>query len=58
MAVRSAMIAHMPNIQNVFLSETVTSVQQYVRNTRMDRSGTWGTDREVRAIAHLLNTTV
>ena len=58
MAVRSAMVAHMPNIENVFISETVTSVQQYLRNTRMDRSGTWGTDYEVRAIAHMLNTTV
>ena len=58
MAVRSAMIAHMPNIERVFTSSTVNSVQQYIRNTRMDRSGTWGTDNEVRALSHMLNTPV
>ena len=57
-AVRRAMIAHMPNMPDTFVSSTVHTVDQYIRNTGMDKSGTWGTDKEVVALAHLLNTRV
>ncbi len=35
-----------------------TSVQEYVRATKMDREATWGTEVETIALSHLLNTPV
>ena len=57
-AVRSAMIQHMPNIPQVFVRSDVHSVDEYIRRTRMDRDGTWGNLEEVMALSHLLNTPV
>ena len=56
--IRSRLIEHMPNIPNVFTDTSVHSVDQYLRQSRMDRSRTWGTDKEVMALSHLLNTTI
>ena len=56
--IRSRLIEHMPNIPNVFTDTSVHSVDQYLRKSRMDRSRTWGTDKEVMALSHLLNTTI
>ncbi len=36
----------------------VSSVQEYINDTRMNRSGTWGNTEEVMALSHLLNTPV
>ena len=57
-AIRSALIQHMPNLAHVFTTSNVRSVEEYVRNTRMDRDGTWGNTEEVMALSHLLNTQV
>ena len=54
MAVRSALIDHMPNIESVFGE----NAQQYITDTGMDRSGTWGNTEEVLGLCHLLNTPV
>lgn len=54
MAVRSAMIDHMPDIPDIFGG----NVLGYVARTNMDRSGTWGNTEEVLALSHLLNTPV
>ena len=54
MAVRSAFIDHMPNIESVFGG----NAQQYITDTGMDRSGTWGNTEEVLGLSHLLNTPV
>ena len=51
MDVYSAMIAHMHNIECVFTNSTMKSV-----HTCKDRCSTWGTDKEIRAPFHMLNT--
>ena len=51
MAVRSAF---MPKIESVFRG----NAQQYITDTGMDRSGTWGNTEEVLGLSHLLNTPV
>ena len=40
--IRSRLIEHMPNIPNVFTDTSVHSVDQYLRQSRMDRNRTWG----------------
>ena len=37
MAIRSALIRHMPNVQCVFRND----VDGYIRRSEMDRDGTW-----------------
>jgi len=36
----------------------INSVAQYISETKMDRKGTWGTDRELDVAAHLLQTPI
>ena len=36
----------------------VNSVAQYISESKMDRKGTWGTDRELDVAAHLLQTPI
>ena len=70
-ALRTACIAHLRNFEFPHLvedgitviahgggTETVNSVEQYLRVTRMDKAGTYATDFEIRVMSHLLNTNV
>ena len=58
--IRSAIVAHLPNIEHILISESdnIHNVDDYLRRTRMNRNATWGTEKEVWALAHMLNTPV
>ena len=58
--IRSAIVAHLANIEHVLVSQSanVHNVDDYLRQTHMNRDRIWGTDKEVWALAHMLNTPV
>jgi len=58
MAVRLATVQHMHDIPAAIVQSNITSVQEYITLTGMDRCMTWGGDKEVRVLCHLLNTSV
>ena len=74
LAIRSAVVQHMlciphlligngtdgePNAINLLCHPRIyESVEQYISSTRMDHSGTWGTNVEMLVLAHKLNTPV
>ncbi len=61
MAVRAAIVSYMVDIAHFLIGrhiEPYTSVQEYVRATKMDREATWGTEVETITLSHLLNTPV
>ena len=58
--IRSAIVAHLANIEHVLVNESanIHNVDDYLRRTRMNRDRVWGTEYEVWALAHMLNTPV
>ena len=58
LALRSA--NHMCSIEHRLVGSHIAheSVDAYIHSTRMDQSGTWGTDVEILVLAHLLETNI
>ena len=60
-AVRAAILAHMPNIEERLVGSwfhDYRSVRDYIAGTRMDVDKEWGSNIEIITLANLLNTTV
>ena len=57
-AVRLAIIEHLQRIPGFLGTYGYKSVNDYLNRTNMDKINTWGTDIEMFAFAHLLNTPI
>ena len=62
MAVRQAILDHMERTAHLLLFQHIrsshTSVQSYIASSKMDKSGMWGTETEMLALAHMLQTDI
>ena len=62
MAVRQAILDHMVRTAHLLLFQHIrsshTSVQSYIASSRMDVRGIWGTETEMLAVAHMLQTNI
>ena len=62
MAVRQAILDHMVRTAHLLLFQHIrsshTSVQSYIASSRMDVRGIWGTETEMLALAHMLQTDI
>ena len=62
MAVRQAILDHMVRTAHLLLFQHIrsshTSVQSYIASRKMDKSGIWGTETEILALAHMLQTDI
>lgn len=62
MPVRRAILQHMERIWHLLISghinPNLSSVASYTAATHMDIDGTWGTDKEIMTMAHLLHTSI
>ena len=64
MALRQAILdpmvraAHLLLFQHNIIRSSHTSVQSYIASSKMDKSGIWGTETEILALAHMLQTDI
>ena len=63
MAVRLAILDHLKKIEHLILRRLIAcpqyqSAMDYITATKMNDNGTWGTDVEIYALAHMLQTCV
>ena len=62
MAVRQAILDHMVRTAHLLLFQHTrsshTSVQSYIASSEMDHFGIWGTETEILALAHMLQTDI
>ena len=62
MAVREAILDHMVRTAHLLLFQHIrsshTSIQSYIASRKMDKSGIWGTEMEILALAHMLQTDI
>ena len=62
MPVREAILDHMVRTAHLLLFQHIrsshTSVQSYIASREMDKSGIWGTETEILALAHMLQTDI
>ena len=57
--IRNLVIEYMVQIAHLIIdSFTITDVHEYIRLTRMDRQGAWGTEVEIVTMSHLLDTSI